>query len=140
MRRKEKLVFPKSGGEAKKPENMEALYASVRSWGTEEEDDIPFPSWKRVEKYREPVDPTSLSSKLVAVFLEVASLLNYCLERTVILNETTQDKNKVLGDKSNKTIKFHRMERSMEESVHTYQSVVEAEQQNCGPQQKIPLA
>ena len=34
-RRKEKVVFPTGGGEATKPEKMEALYASVRSWGTE---------------------------------------------------------------------------------------------------------
>ena len=32
-RRKEKVVFPIGGGEATNPENMEALYASVRSWG-----------------------------------------------------------------------------------------------------------
>ena len=45
-RRKEKVVLPTGGGEATNPENMEALYASVRSWGTEEEDTIPFPYWK----------------------------------------------------------------------------------------------
>ena len=32
------LVFPTGGGEATKSENTEALYASVRSWGTEEEE------------------------------------------------------------------------------------------------------
>ena len=42
-RRKEKVVFPTGGGEAKTPENVETLYAYVRSWGTEEEDDITFP-------------------------------------------------------------------------------------------------
>ena len=32
-RRKEKAVLPTGGGEATKPVNTEALYASVRSWG-----------------------------------------------------------------------------------------------------------
>ena len=36
------LVFPTGGGEATKSENMEALYASVRSWVTEKEDSNPF--------------------------------------------------------------------------------------------------
>ena len=36
-RRKDKVIFLTGGGEATNPENMEALYASVRSWGTEEE-------------------------------------------------------------------------------------------------------
>ena len=35
-RRKERVAFPTGGGEAIEPENMEALYASIRSWGTEE--------------------------------------------------------------------------------------------------------
>ena len=73
------------------------------------------------------------------MFPEVASLLNYRVERTLILNDITHDNNKVLRDKSNKTVKFHRLERSMEESVSTFQSVVEAEKQNGGPQQKLPL-
>ena len=30
------------------PGNMEVLYASIRSWGTEEEEHIPFPDWKGV--------------------------------------------------------------------------------------------
>ena len=74
------------------------------------------------------------------VFTEVASLLNYHVERTVILNEITQDNNKVLSDKINKNVKFHRLDRNMEESVSTFQSVVEEEQQNGEPQQKRPLA
>ena len=74
------------------------------------------------------------------MFTEVTSLLNYRLERTVILNDMTQDKNKVLGDDRKKTVKLHRLERSTEESVYTFQSVVEAEQRNGGPQQKLPLA
>ena len=76
----------------------------------------------------------------MAVFPEMASLLNSCVERTVILNDITQDNNKVLGDDINKTVKFHMLERSMEESVSTFQSMVEVEQQNCVPQQKLPLA
>ena len=115
---------------------MEALYISVRSWGMEEEGDIPFPSWKGVDEYQDPVDPTSLSSKFVVVFLEMASLVNSCVERTVILNDINQDNNKVLGDKSNETFKFHRLERIMEEAVSKFQSVIEAEQRNSGPQQK----
>ena len=35
-RRKYKLVFPIGGGESTNPENMEALYESVRPWGTEQ--------------------------------------------------------------------------------------------------------
>ena len=58
----------------------------------------------------------------------------------MILNSITQEKNKVLGDKINKNVKFHRLERSMEEAVSTFQSVVEAEQGNGGPQEKQPRA
>ena len=79
-RRKEKVVFPTGGGEAKNPENMEALYASVRSWCTEEEDGIHFPSCKVVDEYRDLVDPTSLSANFAAVFTDVESLLNYRVE------------------------------------------------------------
>ena len=99
---------------------MEALYASVQSWGTEEKIDIPFSSWKQVDEYREPVDPTSLSANFVAVFPEVESLLNSRVERTVILNDITQYNNKVLGDESKKTSKFHSLDRSIEESVSTF--------------------
>ena len=56
MRRKEKVSCPSCGGESTNPENMEALYASVQSWGTEEEGDIPFPSWQGVDEYRDRVD------------------------------------------------------------------------------------
>ena len=72
------------------------------------------------------------------MFLEVASLLNYRVERTVILNEITQDNNKVLEEENEKTVKFHRLDRSMEEAVYKFQSVVEAEQRNGGPQKKNP--
>ena len=54
------MTFPIGGGEATNLENMEALYASVRSWVKEEEDNITFQIWKGVDKYREPVDPASL--------------------------------------------------------------------------------
>ena len=122
------MVLPIGGGEDTKPENMEALYAYIRLWGTEEEDNTPFPYWKGVDEYHELVERTSLSANFAAVFLEAESLLNYHVEHKVILNDITQYKNKVLGDESNKTIKFHRLERSMEESVFTFQSVIEAEQ------------
>ena len=57
----------------------------------------------------------------------------------MILNDITQDNKKILGYKSNKTVKFHRLERSMEEPVSIFQSVVEAEQQNGGPQKILLL-
>ena len=62
------MVFLTGGGETTNPEKMEALYASVRSWGTEEEDDIPFPSWKGVDEYREPGETTLLSENSTDVF------------------------------------------------------------------------
>ena len=43
-------VLPMGGGELKNPEKMEDLYASVRSWGMEEEDGIPFTDWKVVDE------------------------------------------------------------------------------------------
>ena len=58
----------------------------------------------------------------------------------MIINEVTKENNKVPGDESNENFKLHRLERIMEESVSIFQSVVEAEQNNCGPQQKLPLA
>ena len=64
------------------------------------------------------------------MFPEVASLLNYSVEWKVILNNITQDKNKVLGYESNKTVEFHMLERIMEEAVPIFKSVVEAEQKN----------
>ena len=77
---KYKVVFYTGGGEATNPEKTEDLYASVQSWGTEEEDDITFSTWEGVNAYRDPVDPTSLSSKFVAVFTEAECLLNYRVE------------------------------------------------------------
>ena len=115
---------------------MEALYASIRSWGTEEEGNKPSSIRKGVDEYLEPTDPASLSANFAALFPEVASLLNSCIERKVILNEITEDNNYVLGDESNKTVKLHRLGRSMEESVSIFKSVVEAEQQNGGTQRK----
>ena len=70
---------------------------------------MPFPDWKGVDEYRYPVDPHPLSSNFAEVFPEVASLLNVRVKRTVILNDITQDNNKVLEDKSNKNVKFHRL-------------------------------
>ena len=68
----------------------------------------------------------------MAVFQEVARLLNYCVEQTVILNEITQDNNKVLEDDNNKKFRFQRLEKSTDEAVYTFQSVVEEEQRNGG--------
>ena len=51
------MLFPTGVGECTNLENMEALYASVRSWGTEEEYIIPFTDWNGVDEYRDPVDP-----------------------------------------------------------------------------------
>ena len=44
-----------------------------------------------------------------------------------------------MGEERNKTVKLYRLERSMEESLSTFQSVVEAEKWNGGPQEKQPL-
>ena len=74
------------------------------------------------------------------MFWEVARLLNYCVEWKVILNDITQDNNKVMGYKINETVKFHGLDRSIEESLSTFKSVVEIEQQNVEYQQKRPLA
>ena len=57
----------------------------------------------------------------------------------MIFNVITQDNKKVLEDKSNEAVKLHRLERSMQESMYTFQSVVEAEQPNDLPRQKHPL-
>ena len=66
-------------------------------------------------------------SNFAAVSTEVAILLNFRVEQAVILNYITQDNNTVLGYESNKTVKFHGLDRSMEEAVSTFQSVVESE-------------
>ena len=58
----------------------------------------------------------------------------------MILYETTKDKNKVPEDDSNGTLKFHRLEISIEEDVSIFQSVVEADQGNGGPQKNRNLA
>ena len=74
------------------------------------------------------------------MILELASLINSRVERTFILNEITQDNNKVPEDNSKESFEFHRMERSIYESVSTFKSVVEAEKRNGGPQKEQPLA
>ena len=38
------------GGEVTKPEKMEALYASIRAWGMEEEYYITFPELRKVNE------------------------------------------------------------------------------------------
>ena len=77
---------------------MEALYTSVRSWGTQEEDGIKLIDWNRVDEYRDPVDPTSLSEKVLVMFPEVPSLINSHVEHIVILNKIIQDSNKALEE------------------------------------------
>ena len=91
-------------------EKMEDLCKSVKSWGIEKYYIMPFPDWKGVDEYRDPVDPTLLSSNSASVFMEVKRLLHSCVERTVILTVINQDTNKVLGDESNETVKLHRLE------------------------------
>ena len=46
--------------------------------------------------------------------MEMEILLNFRIEQTVILNYITQYNNEVLEYESNKTVKFHKLERSME--------------------------
>ena len=87
------LVFPTGGDEATKLEDMKALYESVRSWGTEEEDGNPFLYWKGVGEYRDPVVPNSSLAKFSELFPEVSSLLYSCVEHTVILDGVNQDNN-----------------------------------------------
>ena len=86
-------------------------------------------TWKiwKLYIYQDLVEPTSLPADLSSMFTEVASLLNYRVKQTVIINNITQDKYKVLGDNINKTFKLHRLEMSTEESVSIFQIVVEAE-------------
>ena len=91
---------------------MEALFKSLRSWGSEGEDDTTFPDWNVVYEYHDPIEPTSLSYNFAAVLLEVEIILITCAEQTVILNDITQDISKVLGDNSNETVKFYRLDRT----------------------------
>ena len=107
-------VFLMGGGGATSPENVKALYAFVCSRDKKEQYNIPFVDWKRVGEYWDPVDPTSLSANFAAMFLEVESLINSFVEWSSILNDITQDKNKVLEDEINETVKFLRLERIME--------------------------
>ena len=73
---REKVLLLTGGGEEIKPEDMEDLYIYVQSWSTEEEDNIHFTSWKGVDEYQDPVDPTLLSANFAAVFPEVESLIS----------------------------------------------------------------
>ena len=50
-----------------------------------------------------------------------------------------QKNNKVMEYNSNKTVNLYKMERSMEEAVFIFQSVIEVDQRNGGPNQKRPL-
>ena len=95
-----------------------------------EEEGIPFTNWKGVYEYQEPVDLNSLSANFAVILQEVESLINSRTERKVILNDITQDKNKILEDERKCFFRFHRLETSMEESMTTFQSVFVAEQLN----------
>ena len=139
-RRRYKVVLLTSGVKSTNLENIEALYAYVLSWVKEEEEDVPFLTCKGVDEYWDPVETTSLSANFSDVFPDMSSLLNYHVERTVIINDITPDKKKVLGDKINKTFRFNRMERRMEEVVCTFQILVEEGKRNGGNQHKRPLA
>ena len=55
------------------------------------------------------------------------------------VNDIIQNNNKVLVDKGNKTVKLNRLKRIMKEVVPTFQSLVEAEQKNGGPDKMHPL-
>ena len=70
---------------------------------------------------------------------EVASILNYRVHHTVILNDTTQDNNKVLEDERNETFKFHRLEKITKKAVSTLYDVVNADQRNVGTNKNRPL-
>ena len=56
-----------------------------------EDNGMPFADWYGVYEYQDPAGPTLLSSNFVAVFPEVASVLNCRVEHIVILNDITQD-------------------------------------------------
>ena len=101
-------------------ENMESLYSSIRSWGTEEVVNISLPDWKGVDKYQDPVETNSLSVNFAALFLEAKILQNPRVECTVVLNDITQENNKALEDDSNKTVKLHIIEKIMYEAVSTF--------------------
>ena len=103
-----------------------------------EEGEINFQYWKVFGEYWDPDDPISLSSNFAVVLPEVASLLNYRVEKKLILNDITQDSNKVLEDKIKKTFKLHMLEKSFDKSVYKFQSVVDSEQQNGGPKKTPP--
>ena len=57
----------------------------------------------------------------------------------VILNDITQDKNKVHEENTDENFKSHSPERSTEEAVSTIYSVVASEQRNGGTQKKRSL-
>ena len=73
------IEFHMGGVEDENPENMEDLYASRQSCGTKGEYDIPFPDWKVVDEYQDPVEPNSSSDNFAVVFLEVENLINSCV-------------------------------------------------------------
>ena len=57
----------------------------------------------------------------------------------MMINGITRDNNKVLGGERNENVKFYILDRSTEEAVYTFQSVVKAEQRNGGIKKNIPL-
>ena len=50
--------LPTGGGDYTRTENMEAMYALVRSWGMDEDEYIPLPEYKEVDEYWDLIDPT----------------------------------------------------------------------------------
>ena len=91
-RRKYMAILPTGSGEATRTENMKDSYVSIWSWGTEEEGGTTLPYQKGVDENWDPFDPTSLSAKFAAVFMQVKILLNYHVEQTVRHNGINQDR------------------------------------------------
>ena len=58
-----------------------------------EDNGMPFAEWYVVYEYQDPAGPTLLSSNFVAVFPEVASVLNSLVELPLILNDIMQNNN-----------------------------------------------
>ena len=92
-----------------------------------------------MNEYQDPIEPTSLSANVFAVLPEVVRTLKFRREQTVILAGFSQDCNRVLKDKNNKTIKFHRLYKSMDEDMDTFKNVVKLDKSYGKSQQMLPL-
>ena len=91
-----------------------------------------------MDKYWYPIDPISLSANFAAVSLDLESPQNHLIENIVILNAINKNISKVLEDYGNETVKFHRLEKSMEEFVSTFHRVIMTYQRDGEPQKKFP--